>query len=342
MADCVLGFQGSGKTLYAVHKIVETKSEYKAIYTNINDFKFSDNVHILDPNIFFNSIVLTLYGMFKADSNISDEVMKERLYELLELEYSSTHKILIVLDEAHNFIGKKSDLAQWFMTYHRHLNIEYLVITQLLSSINLDNRIFNNIYYALPSSRQFFPYYLRYKHYLGNNMADGNLRGGFSIRKKQEYFNMYHSGGKEKGKKSHLFIPLILLVFAVALLAWGFVSFNKKISNPGGVKEEENKVQNIKSHSLDVSSSKRASSRDVKTFYAESKIYSYFVDLSRSRFSCEDSRSFPTFFLPPPIYREKNGYGFYTYYYSKELEICVVEEKEDKKDILEKTEDSYS
>lgn len=324
MADLILGTQGSGKSYYAVKKIVDNQSSYSAIFTNIADFKYQDNIKELVPQTFFATVVTPLWAKFRENNNISDIEQKKYFFELLKVPYFKNAKILIVIDEAHNFLGKKNEVVQWFMTYHRHLNVDYFLITQLLSSITTDNRIFNNIFEAYPVSRQFLPNRIRYKHYLALPLVEGNLAKNFSLKKEQKYFDMYHSGDivitDSSNLKKNIFYFVILLVAIIAGFSY-FIGHFGDSSIPKATK------------AVHVSPVLKKVVDEKKEFDEQNtKIYTYFVDLEKKSFFCADSLLvLPLALVPKPIYYTQHGYGFARFFYREEIQACVVEQKKDNK-----------
>jgi len=319
MADLILGTQGSGKSYYAVHKISKEQAKYSVIYTNIADFKYSANIKKLNPTLFFNTHVKPLYDTHKKDNNVSDLTLKRLFYGSLGLEEDA--KMLLVLDEAHNYIGKKNDVLQWFMTYHRHLNVDYLVITQILTSISLDNRIFNNIIFAYPTSRQFLPNRIRYKSYLSLPLSDSNLNRKFSIKKEKSVFDLYHSGGIIKTDKSSIKFYLIFLLSLLLFVFFGFQYFLKNYGIQDSKAEPKDEVisptnSNLKSEAIIVSKNTR--------------LYDYLVIYDEQELFCPaSSKSAPLKLLPKPIHISSHGYGFVRYYYNFPLQFCSSDTTEE-------------
>ena len=326
MADIILGTQGSGKTLFSVKKIVDDVDKYDSIFTNISDFKYDKNPKYreLVPSRFFEDVVSVLYQKYKVDNNISDIKQKELFFEMMDVKYN-IGRILIVIDEAHNFLGKKNDVVQWFSTYHRHLNVDYFLITQLLTSIQLDNRIFNNIYQAYPVSRQFFPNSLRYKHYFALPLTEANFNKSFSIRKEQKYFDIYHSGDILKSDKKGIISYVFLFFGLLLLLVFGFRYF---LGNFGS----SSSAPDVPSVSKEVSEIKRnrdKSENDSKNL----EVFTYFVDIEKKILYCFDNlKSIPLPLLPNPIYFESKGVGFVTYFYHFKLNACSEEVEQSDKD----------
>lgn len=156
--------------------------------------------------------------MYQANNNISDKELNSKYNELNNI---SDGLKLIVIDEAQNFFNKKSDILNWFVTYHRHFNIELILISQLVLGIHTDHRIFNNVYEALNPSKQFVPNKIRYNHYLGLPANSSNYLKKDNLTIDDNVFSLYGSGGKVK-KKNVVIFPILILILFIFALFYGF------------------------------------------------------------------------------------------------------------------------
>ena len=218
MADLIIGVQGSGKSYRAVKKIFDERDNYVSILTNINEIKIDGNIAKLNFDKFIADIISPLHAMFKKDNDISDTELNAKFNELSNI---SDGLKLIVVDEAQNFFNKKNDVINWLVTYHRHFNIELILISQLVQGIHSDHRIFNNVYEALNPSKQFIPKKIRYNHYLGLPANSTNFLRKENLPIDDNVFSLYGSGGKVK-KKNPIIIPIVILIFFLILLFYGF------------------------------------------------------------------------------------------------------------------------
>lgn len=209
MADFIGGVQGSGKTYYALNYIVEHYQEYDEVLTNIDDISYED-VKELNPNEFKKR----LFNLYDLQVN-----QKKTDFEVLEA-WGSALQTLIVIDEAHNWFGKKDALWTWFITYHRHLNIDLFLLSQNITLIHSDNRIFNNYWIAYPPVKQFNSKVIRYAQYISYPFKEESYVGDIKLKKKQEVFSLYNSGGRVKSPKvlTKFFIYLALVVVALFLI----------------------------------------------------------------------------------------------------------------------------
>ena len=147
------GIPRSGKTLKAVALIYETfvspniektgfldkalekvgfstdkQSEYINCYTNINQFNFDIDERLLKLDFQELEKNLNLLHLMYLAKNSDDELIEKAK------ELNICHS-LFVIDEAHNFFNKKSDLLTWWLSYHGHIYHEIILITQHLTLI---------------------------------------------------------------------------------------------------------------------------------------------------------------------------------------------------------------
>lgn len=242
MITYIVGNPGSGKTYYAVFKIYqlfifkpkdtflskvikpEKQKEYLYCYTNINGFKFEldDKFIKFDYEKFYSDLeVLYLLYMDK----VGDDVLNEKAKEL------NLHNVLIILDEAHNFLKAKEDnILVWWLTYHRHLYQDIMLITQDLSLISNEyKRIAEHFVKAVDSSKRLFKNKFRYMLYGSYKMYQKDVMQKFHVLYLKEVFNLYHSGQNASQKsfvRKFLYVSLFLFI-TLSIYFYFFVkSFN--------------------------------------------------------------------------------------------------------------------
>jgi len=242
MITYIVGNPGSGKTYYAVFKIYqlfifkpkdtflskvikpEKQKEYLYCYTNINGFKFDldDKFIKFDYEKFYSDLeVLYLLYMDK----VGDDVLNEKAKEL------NLHNVLIILDEAHNFLKAKEDsILVWWLTYHRHLYQDIMLITQDLSLISNEyKRIAEHFVKAVDSSKRLFKNKFRYMLYGSYKMYQKDVMQKFHVPYMKEVFNLYHSGQNASQKsfvRKFLYVSLFLFI-TLSIYFYFFVkSFN--------------------------------------------------------------------------------------------------------------------
>ncbi|AQW84243.1 zonula occludens toxin (Zot) family protein [Campylobacter pinnipediorum subsp. pinnipediorum] len=262
MISYVIGNPGSGKTYFAVNRIYETflkqpkksffdkfkkdkketkkQDEFFYCYTNIDGFKFDLDTRFIqfDFNKFYDDIsILHACYLDKKGDKYLIEVAKQ--YNLF--------KVLIILDEAHNFFkNKKDEILIWWLTYHRHLSQEIYLITQDLSLINPEyKRIAEFFYKAVDSSKRVFTNKLRYILYGSYKLYAKDEYRKINIDFSKDVFNLYHSG-KIKNQSSLIkkfFLISIFLLFVLAIIFY-FVIYSMtddtKKDNTNDVKDINN------------------------------------------------------------------------------------------------------
>ncbi|MGE4419741.1 MAG: zonular occludens toxin domain-containing protein [Sulfurimonas sp.] len=227
MISFFTGVPGSGKTYYAVDKIFnnfstdkeakkDKKVTYEICYTNINEFDFDkvENVFFLD----FDNLkekLKELHGFYKAKE--TDEFLIEKCKEY------NIYNALFVVDEAHNFFDVKDVVLVWWLSYHRHLYHEIILITQNLSLIESKYKSFSEFFYkAFPQSLTLFKTHFKYNVYCNSRMALNAKSGSIKIKRNKKVFELYKSGDsinsqnvilKILGFSIGLFIILILLFY---------------------------------------------------------------------------------------------------------------------------------
>jgi hypothetical protein len=263
MITYIVGNPGSGKTYYAVFKIYqlfifkpkdtflskvikpEKQKEYSYCYTNINGFKFEldDKFIKFDYEKFYSDLeVLYLLYMDK----VGDDVLNEKAKEL------NLHNVLIILDEAHNFLKAKEDnILVWWLTYHRHLYQDIMLITQDLSLISNEyKRIAEHFVKAVDSSKRLFKNKFRYMLYGSYKMYQKDVMQKFHVPYLKEVFNLYHSGQNASQKsfvRKFLYVSLFLFI-TLSIYFYFFVqSFNSdEVSAPTDTQPQVDSLQEAK------------------------------------------------------------------------------------------------
>ena len=159
----ITGIPGSGKTAFAVSKILSSKRSI--IYTNINQFKFNllENVKPLDWELLYVNII-KLYEKVKNDK-VSDKILKEYAKEL------GFFDCVFFIDECQEYFDKNDKVLIWWLSYHRHLNQDIYLITQNLSLLFTKYKAFCEVCYrAKPSLLRFKKNVLVYNKYVSTRM----------------------------------------------------------------------------------------------------------------------------------------------------------------------------
>lgn len=220
MISFFVGVPGSGKTYYAVDKIYNNfstdkeakkdKHVYDVCYTNINEFEFEkvSNVLLLDFDD-LKSKLTKLHKLYKEKN--TDDVLIEFCKE------NNIYNCYFVIDEAHNFFSAKDTVLVWWLSYHRHLYHEIILITQNISLIESKYKSFSEFFYrAVPTSLNLFKSHFKYNQYCDSRMTLKSKTSTFKLKKNQKVFELYHSG--DSIKASNIILKFFLFSFVLTLL----------------------------------------------------------------------------------------------------------------------------
>lgn len=264
MVYLVIGVPGSGKTYYSVNEIyklvIAEKKKYKHIYTNINGFnydkanelanikdyvkpfEFDDlNIHIQNEYEFFNlqkSKKLKKNIALKKDSDFELIVEPEIITDYDEEckskgIYAPYLDSLIIVDECHLYFEDKVDDPKIrFLSYHRHFNIDIILITQGKSLIHKKYLSFvETMFLALSGAKRFLSTRFRYRKYASYQEYAQNLIETISISLDSKVFELYNSGAAvlSKSALSKFLIPVLVGIVVVFSFYKLFISdrYNK-------------------------------------------------------------------------------------------------------------------
>lgn len=230
MITFLLGLPGSGKSYYAVDRIYNNFSVYdeakrdkkvtfKNCYTNINQFKYDKvkNVSVLDFEK-LHEILKRLHSFTKGKKKKDDNYLRK---------FCSRCKIkdtLFVIDEAHNYFDKKDLVLVWWLSYHRHLHHEIILITQNLSLIESKYKAFSEFFYvAKPTSLKLFKSDFKYNVFTHSRLSKASNVGSKKIKKNDKVFALYHSG--DSISTSNMVLKYILIGLAIFIALILFIYF---------------------------------------------------------------------------------------------------------------------
>lgn len=205
MIEIYTGVPGSGKTYRAVSYIYDIflnkKSKdfgkFTRFYTNINEFAFDEFDSMVAYDLNWELLFEKLTQLHKLYMSKVDD---SELLELADSLYISNS--FFVIDEAHNFFEKKNTVLTWWLSYHRHLHQNIILITQNLSLIETKYKSFSEFFYkAIPSSLRVFGSTLKYEQYIGSRMFKTQRSEKFSLKFNPDIYALYSSGANTQGKK---------------------------------------------------------------------------------------------------------------------------------------------
>lgn len=259
----ITGVPGSGKSYFATYQIwknfirepkkcifknkEKNFNKYDIVYLNINRFKYDLNPKFEEfHNDDFTAKLVELYNCYVETSGKDDDVLIEKAKDL------NLYRALIIIDECHNYLGiKESEVLKWWLTYHRHIYQDIILITQDLSLVAVPYKtIAEHFYQAMPSSVRLFTNSFRYLQYVSYRMYQKDLidTKGLHIPIVEEVFDLYQSGDKTSNKsqvRKFLYISFVLIFLAFLCFYFfkkSLVSDSPKISSVDIPKESISNV----------------------------------------------------------------------------------------------------
>lgn len=230
MITFLLGLPGSGKSYYAVDRIYnnfssnkdairDKKVTFKNCYTNINEFNFDklDNVSNLDFDHLYKILTRLhkLYKEKKTDAYLVKFLIRVKLKDTL-----------FVIDEAHNHFDREDKVLVWWLSYHRHLYHEIILITQSLALINAKYKKFSEFFYkARASSLTFDKRYFIYTVFCDSRLALNSKSGVVKVKRRKNVFDLYKSGDSLDSKNvlmKFFIMGVVLLIFLIFVLYLAF------------------------------------------------------------------------------------------------------------------------
>lgn len=243
------GLPGTGKSYYGMLSLYtnfgleKTKIQDKSLLhndvdfavTNINEIKldkFEDNkVQHLDFDVFYNSLK-QLHTMYKAKA--TDTELEPIAKDL------SLFRVLIILDECHNYLDRQDATLVWWLSYHRHFHQQIYLITQNLGLVNSKYKAFSEFFYkARPSSLKLFRNKMVYFQYTDSRMSQKSKSGIIKLPIVKEVFESYGSGANHQSqnllKKFALIASaffIFLVVFIIAIQSYWAPSSKNEVKEP--------------------------------------------------------------------------------------------------------------
>ncbi|MDD2358338.1 MAG: zonular occludens toxin domain-containing protein [Thiovulaceae bacterium] len=250
MIEYYTGVPGSGKTYRAVSHAFDcfldekskTYKKYKYFYTNINEFKFDafnidkeDVAFVLDMDSLIVSLteLRTLYLDKQPDS-----VLMIRAVEL------NLADALFIIDEAHNFFDINNAVLVWWLSYHRHLHQDIILITQNLSLIYRKYLSFGEFFYnAVSSSLRLRGSVFIYHQFTKYQLTKNSHTNTFKIKFNSAVYALYSSGANTQGKKViQRFIFIAVFLFIVVVLFFKFYSSHLGHSSDSNSTKSNNSI----------------------------------------------------------------------------------------------------
>jgi len=298
-------------------------------YTNINEFKFDkiNNVFNLDLDDFYEKLKI-LHSMYIGKSLEDDKVTnsdnlslsdnpdvrslsmeeykalkhievpekKQKLKKATDEQLINKakelniYKTLFVIDECHNFFDTNDLVKVWWLTYHRHLYHDIILITQNLSLVNSKYKSLAEAFYkAKPNSLILNKMYFNYTYFTDSRMSQNSKVNVKKVKKNKKVFELYKSGDSVKSKNVILYFLgisfFILLIFA--LMAYYYTTKTTENIQEQKNIEKKQKKQDTKKMIKIVSS--RSTNDNIE--YSDRKLIVFSCSYSSCTFS---NFSYPT------------------------------------------------
>ena len=244
-----LGIPGSGKTYASVDIIYnnftdyddakkDLKKDYKSCFTNINEFKFEkcNNVYKFDYDLFYKQIT-ELYTMYKDKKSDDELINKAKEFNL--------YKTLFVIDECHNFLAMADKVLIWWLTYHRHLYHDIILITQNLQLVNTKYKPLAEAFYkAKSSSLTLNSKYFNYMYYTESRLTKASFVSTKKVLKRQGVFDLYKSGDSVESKNVIMRFIYISVFLLIVFLFFGYLYVSSRASSDDKFNDNSPKQSN--------------------------------------------------------------------------------------------------
>lgn len=250
--------------------------KYKNFYTNINEFNFeffNDNALIVPKSDKKQSLLKSIFSSIKTtstDSSLASDseiqsVKKTVAYNLeidkllesltilhtLYLEKADDSVLieksrdlnildtLFIIDECHNYFSDSNTVLIWWLSYHRHLHQDIILITQNLSLIYRKYLSFGEFFYkAVASSLRVRSSVFTYHQYINYHLYKNSHSDTIKVNFRASVYALYASGANTQSKK----VIYKYIFIAAALLVVVFLVFNMIISRFSHANDDSNKT----------------------------------------------------------------------------------------------------
>lgn len=151
---------------------------------------------------------------------------------------------LFIIDEAHNFFDTKNDTLIWWLSYHRHLHQDIMLITQSLDLIFRRYLKFSEFFYqAVPSSLRVRGGVFTYNQYIKWQLFKNSKVDSIKIKFNPAVYALYGSGANTQSKKViYKFIILGAVLFLLAALGFGLFKSTLTDSDKNSTEKSSNAV----------------------------------------------------------------------------------------------------
>lgn len=208
------GVPGSGKSYFAVNKIVE-------LLDTKDNFLILSNIDGTKENIFDRRYVFHRFSLeFLRNANMENFLPHLRDEHHLDAEAT----IYIFIDECQNYYGPscRDEDAFYFLDYHRHYGVEIFLITQKDTKIRKEvEALCETEIRGLPPTLSLIPGMFVYNHKCG-----GEIFAKIKLKKKSKVFSAYKSFQAGTIRRGNYTIWLRVLVPLLIAVAAGYYTIN--------------------------------------------------------------------------------------------------------------------
>ncbi|MFA6143789.1 MAG: zonular occludens toxin domain-containing protein [Sulfurimonas sp.] len=174
--------------------------------------------------------------------------------ELMELaDKLNLSNTLFVIDEAHNFFDVKNDVYVWWLSYHRHLHQDIILITQNLSLIYRKYLTFGEFFYrAVPSSLRIRSGVFTYHQFIKYQLYKTSHTDTIKVKFDQKVYALYGSGANTQSKKViYKFIAIAVVLFVIVAIFFNVVGSFLGGGSSTDSNTTQGKFQNVPSAFID-------------------------------------------------------------------------------------------
>lgn len=180
-------------------------------------------------------------------SKVSDSLLMERADEL------NLSNSLFIIDEAHNFFDTKNDVYVWWLSYHRHLHQDIILITQNLSLIYRKYLTFGEFFYrAVPSSLRIRSGVFTYHQFIKYQLYKTSHTDTIKVKFYQKVYALYGSEANTQSKKViYKFIAIAVVLFVIVAIFFNIVGSFLGGGSSSDSNTTQGKNQNVSSAVID-------------------------------------------------------------------------------------------
>jgi zona occludens toxin (predicted ATPase) len=324
MIVAVTGLMGSGKTAGAIKFALDDQAKYSKVFTNIQGFEYRSAIldnrwYPIDYNAFF-EFLESEYRDFLTHND--DAVLVRNFSSYFEIPKDSI--ALLIIDECHNFFDRSKDFLVWFITYHRHLNLDVYMITQNVELLHRSyQKVIQEYRHFLPASRTLLPRFKYTVHIAYPYRSDTTLVSTHSLKKDPTVFELYSSG--DAVRQSNVLYRYFAYIALGILATFGFFAYMTSSGNS----DTSSFSASVDKPVVPAQSYREPIYKDdSKAFKSDTQLYRYLVK-DGSDFDC-GSHTIPLVIVSEEnlLYTEPIYEGLEYYYYTKEFDMCIEDTAE--------------